>query len=114
MNLYTGIQWVESGKRHVSCTLSVDSTSEIKDNHKFNEILSNMNFDELDIMYLPMNEQHDVSEELTGIALAPADDATSTTGMAPCDGRCGDTCVGLDLCHFATPRHLFETRHLLH
>ena len=40
----------------------------IEDNHEFNEILSNRSFDELDITYSQMNEQHDVSEELLGIA----------------------------------------------
>ena len=45
-----------------------------------------MNFDKLDNTYSPMNEQHDVSEELLGIALAPMDDATSMMGMALSDG----------------------------
>ena len=53
---------------------SIDCTSEIKDNHEFNDILSNTNFDELDITYSPMNEQHDVSEELLGVVSAPAND----------------------------------------
>ena len=70
--------------------LSIHSTSEIEDNHIFDEIVSNMNFNELDIVYSPMKEQHDVSEEeLLGVASAPADDATGTTGMAPRDVRCG-------------------------
>ena len=50
-----------------------------------------------------MNEQHDVSKELLGITLAPADDATGTVRMAPRDGRCGDMSVGLDLCQGSSP-----------
>ena len=41
---------------------------EIEENHEFNEILGNTNFDELDITYSLMSEQLDVSEELLGIA----------------------------------------------
>ena len=97
--------------------------SEIEINHAIDKILGNTNFDELDITYLPMNEQHEVSEELLGFTLAPADDATGTRRMAPHDdatatmrtaprdGRCGDMYVGLDSYqgsslsppHFATP-----------
>ena len=93
---------MESSKCHVSHVLSIDSTSEIEDNHKFTEILSITNFDELDITYSPMNEQHDVLEELLGVTSAPADDATGTTGMVLHDGRYGDTCVGLNSCYFTT------------
>ena len=50
-----------------------------------------------------MNEQHEVLDELLGIASAPAADATGTMGMVPHDGRCEDTRVGLDSCHFPTP-----------
>ena len=92
---------------------SITSMSEIKNNHKIDEILRNTNFDELGIMYLPMNEQHNVSEVL-GVVSAPADDATGTMGMAPGDVRCGNMGVGLDLCHFVMPHRLFETLHLLH
>ena len=61
-----------------------------------------------------MNEQHDVSEELLGINSAPADDTIGTMGMAPRDGRCGDTPGGLDSCNFAMPQRLFKTWRLLH
>ena len=83
----------------------MDSTLEIQDN---------TNFDELNITYLPWNEQHIVSEELLGVASAPANDATGTRGMASCDVRCGYVCVGLGSGHFATPRHLLKTQRLLH
>ena len=63
-----------------------------------------MIFDELDSAYSLMNEQHDVSEELMGIVLAPTDDATGMMGMAPCDGRCGNMPRA-----FFMPRRLFET-----
>ena len=55
---------------------------EIKGNYEFNEILSDTNFNEFDITYLPMNGHHDVWEELLGVTLAPVDDATGTMGMA--------------------------------
>ena len=61
-----------------------------------------------------MNGQHDVSEELLGVALAPVDDAIGMTRMALRDEKCGDTHVGVDSCHLTTPRRLFETRRLLH
>ena len=50
-----------------------------------------MIFNELDIVYSLMNEQHDLSEELLNVASVSADDATGTTGIAPHDVRCGDT-----------------------
>ena len=99
MNLYTSILWAKSGKCHVSCALSRDSTSEVKNNHEFDKILNSL-----------MNE-HDVLEATLD---ATRLDATGTTGMEPRDGRCGDMRVGLDSCHFATPQRLFETRCLLH
>ena len=85
--------------------LSINSTSEIEDNHKFDEILTNTNFNVFDITYSPMNDQHNESVELSGTASAPADDATGMMGMAPRDGRCGNMHVGLDSCHFAMPWH---------
>ena len=51
-------------------------------------------------MYSPKNGQNDVSDELLGVTLAPAYD---TTGMELRDRKCGDTCVAVDLRHFATP-----------
>ena len=82
--------------------------------HEFDVILSNTNFDKLDIMNSPMNEQHDVSKELLSVASPPADDATGTTGMGPYDWRRGDTHVGLDSCHLAMAWCLFKTWSLLH
>ena len=83
-----------------------------KDNHKFDEKLGNTNFDELNNMYPLINEQQDASEELLDVASAPADDATGTMGMPLPDGKCGNTCVEVDLCHLAMPRSLFQTHHL--
>ena len=77
--------------------------SEIEHNHKLDEILSNTNFDKLNNMYSPMNEQHDVSEELLGVTSVSSDDATGTMEIARRGGRCGNTCVGLDLCIFPHP-----------
>ena len=65
-------------------------------------------------MYSPMNAPHDVSEELLGVSLAPVDDATDMMGMALHHWKRGDTHVGVDSCHFATLRHLFETWHLFY
>ena len=45
--------------------------SEIEDNHEFYEILISKNFDEIDIRYSSMKEQHDLREELLGVASAP-------------------------------------------
>ena len=83
-------------------SVHIDSMSEIEDNHKYAEILCNTNFNELNVMNLLMNEQHDVAEELLGVAFAPTDNATGMMGMAPRDGRCwGYTCAtGLKpFCH---------------
>ena len=79
-------------------SIHVDRTSEIEDSHEFNEILSATSIDELNITYSPMNEQHDLLEELLGVSLARADGASGSTGMAPCGVRCGDTRVGVDSC----------------
>ena len=99
---------MKSGTCHVSHALSINSTSEIEDIHEFDEILCNTNFDELDIMNSLINGQLDVSEELLGVTSAFADGATGMTGIAPHDRRCVDTRVGLDPCHFATPRRLLR------
>ena len=44
----------------------VCSTSEIEDNHKFDEIKQ---IGGLDITYLLMNKQHDLSEELLDVGI---------------------------------------------
>ena len=88
--------------------------SEIVNKHEFYEILINTNSNELDITYSLINEQHDVLEELLGVSSVPADDATGMMKTAPGDAKCGNTRVGLDSCHFATPWHLFKTQCLLH
>ena len=64
---------MESGKCHTGRMLSIDSTSEIKENYEFDEILSTTNLDELDIRYSSMNELHDVLEGMLGVALAPCE-----------------------------------------
>ena len=38
------------------------------------------------------------SEELLGVVSAPADDSSGMSGMAPCDGACGELRVGGDSC----------------
>ena len=123
---------METGVNYYKCNLStneqslvsttstvhivyIDCLPEIEDNHELDETLSNTNFNELDITYAPKNEQHDVSKELFGVVSAPVDDATHWhDGDSTRNGRCGDTCVGLDSCHLVMPRHLYETRRLLH
>ena len=89
---------MKSDKRHVSRALSISSMLEIEDNHEFEKILGNTNLDELNITYSLMTEQHDVSKELLSVASAPTDNANGIMGMVLCDGRCGDTRVGLDSC----------------
>ena len=69
--------------------------SEVKDPAEFDELLANVNFDEIDIAYSPMddndhNTNHE-TEELLGVATAPANDATGTQGMATQEGVCGAT-----------------------
>ena len=73
---------------------------EIEHNNKFDEILITANFTELDITYSPMNEQHEASEELLGVASALADDSTGMTGMARCDVRCQGYACGTGLMPF--------------
>ena len=63
--------------------------SQINENQEFAKILSNMNFDELNITYSFLNDQQDGTKELLGVDSAPADDLTGTTGMAPQDGDVG-------------------------
>ena len=70
---------------------------EIEDNDKFDEILINAIFTELDITYSPMNEQYETSKELLGVASALADNANGTTGMAHCDVRCRGYACGTGL-----------------
>ena len=81
--------------------------SEVKDPTEFDEILSNVNFDEIHITYSPMDDdnhnENDETEELLGIAPAPAKNATGTKGMATQEGVCGSTRTGPDPSQGSSP-----------
>ena len=62
---------------------------------EFEQLLERTDPAELD-MYSPIASQ-EMSEELLGVVSAPADDTSSTSGMAPRDGACGELCAGGDL-----------------
>ena len=78
--------------------------SEIQENSEFDDILGDMNFNELDISYLPINEnQQDEMEMLLGVASAPTNDASGTSRLAPHIGVYGNRHMGPDLCQGSSP-----------
>ena len=68
---------------------------------QFNQLLEKTDPAELD-MYSPIASQ-EMSEELLGIVPAPADNTSSTTGMAPHDGACGELRAEGDSCQGSLP-----------
>ena len=76
------------------------STSEIEE--EFDHLLEKTDPVELDI-YSPLAIQEISSEELLGVVSAPADDTSSTSGMAPRDGACGELRAGGDSCQGSPP-----------
>ena len=74
--------------------------SDIQDTTEFKEILRNVNFDGIDILYSPMDSENrnDQTEELLSIVPAPTKDATGTKRLATQNGVCGSTRLGPDPC----------------
>ena len=56
---------------------------------EIDRILDGADLDELETMNLSP-QQPDCSQELLGVVPAPTDDATSTAGLAPREGRTGE------------------------
>ena len=59
--------------------------SEIEDiaGMEFNELLEQVDLGELDVVKMRMNQRWDMSDELLGIVLAPADGTLSTSKWHP-------------------------------
>ena len=79
--------------------------SQIEENKEFDEILQITDLDEFDVADSQIDEQQDTSEELLGVVSAPANDALSTSGMAPRDGRCGVLRSEDDSCQTSFPMY---------
>lgn len=79
--------------------------SEIQDTTGFDELLGNVNFDDIDISYSPMDSDNhnDETEALLGVAPALTQDAMGTNGLATLDGVCGSTRSGPDPCQGSSP-----------
>ena len=59
------------------------------DEGKLDRILGRAELDELESMNISP-QQPDCSQELLGVVAAPTDDAISTVGLAPHEGRTGE------------------------
>ena len=71
-----------------TCVLMMASMSS-DDKGKLDRILGGAESDELKTMN-SSPQQPDGSQELLGVVLAPTDDAVSTAGLAPREGRTGE------------------------
>ena len=59
------------------------------DEGELDPILGGAELEELETMNLS-SQQPDCSQELLGVIPAPTNDAISTAGLAPCEGRTGE------------------------
>ena len=77
----------------------------IDDDSEFDRILETINFDNYELIDIPM-ESDESLHELTGVGMAPTADTPGMSGLAPRKGSSRELHPGVNPCQGSSPPHM--------